>query len=305
MSFKEPFYYPRSDRKVLLALLLIGAAALGCFFFIGNSNKQTQLNAADSAAVLQQQHRYGSYRNRYPARKQRTWYYDQGKKRQIELFYFDPNTADSTQLLRLGLQPWQVRNIYKYRHAGGIYRKPKDFARLYGLAPGHYRKLEPYIRISDEFLSASTIYNMEPASERDTVKSPIKITPLERVVLNKADTNQLKKVPGIGSHFARKIVQYRERLGGFYSISQLLEIEDFPESSLTYFVIPDDQLRKINLNRLTLEQLRRHPYINFYQAKAITDYRRLKGPLHSLQDLRLQKDFTPEAIQRLEPYVEY
>lgn len=305
MNFKELFYFPRSDRKVLLALLLIGAAALCCFFFVGNSNKQTQLTAADSAALLQQQHRYGSYRKRYPARKQRTWYYDQGKKRQIELFYFDPNTADSTQLLRLGLQPWQVRNIYKYRHAGGIYRQPKDFSKLYGLTAGHYRQLEPYIRISEEFLSASTIYNMEPASERDTVKSPIKITPLERVVLNKADTNLLKKVPGIGSHFARKIVQYRERLGGFYSISQLLEIEDFPESSLSFFVIPDDQLRKINLNRLTLEQLRRHPYINFYQAKAITDYRRLKGPLHSLQDLRLQKDFTPEAIQRLEPYVEF
>ena len=55
----------------------------------------------------------------------------------------------------------------------------------------------------------------------------------------------------------------------------------------------------------TLNELKRHPYINFFQAKAITDYRRLRGPIHSLQDLRLSKDFPPEAIQRLEPYVEY
>ena len=33
----------------------------------------------------------------------------------VETFPFDPNTADSTTLLRLGLAPWQVRAIYKYR----------------------------------------------------------------------------------------------------------------------------------------------------------------------------------------------
>lgn len=302
---KELFYFPRSDRKVLLALLVLGAAALCAFFFIGGNNRQTRLTAADSAAIAAR-HDYGSgYSYRHYRRSRKQWYYDQPTRQKIVLSNFDPNTADSNQLLRLGLQPWQVRNIYKYRAAGGIYRKPEDFARLYGLSARQYRQLEPYIHISSDFLDASTIYNYEPASKRDTLKYPVKIPPQERVMLNSADTNMLRKVPGIGSHFARKIVQYRERLGGFYSIRQLCEIEDFPEMALNYFVIPDDNLRKLNLNRLTLEQLRRHPYINFHQAKAITDYRRLKGPLHSLQDLRLLRDFTPEAINRLEPYVEF
>jgi DNA uptake protein ComE-like DNA-binding protein len=61
----------------------------------------------------------------------------------------------------------------------------------------------------------------------------------------------------------------------------------------------------MNINRLTLQQLRRHPYINFYMAKAITDYRRLHGDIKSLNELRLSKDFTDEVIQRLEPYIEY
>ena len=64
-------------------------------------------------------------------------------------------------------------------------------------------------------------------------------------------------------------------------------------------------MRKINLNQLTLSQLKAHPYINFYQARDIVDYRRLKGPLRSLSDLRLLKDFPPEVIRRLEPYVEF
>jgi DNA uptake protein ComE-like DNA-binding protein len=54
-----------------------------------------------------------------------------------------------------------------------------------------------------------------------------------------------------------------------------------------------------------LNELKRHPYINFYQAKDITDYRRLHGPLHSLNDLRLSRDFPPEVITRLLPYVEF
>ena len=96
-----------------------------------------------------------------------------------------------------------------------------------------------------------------------------------------------------------------QNAAGLTDIRMAYLLEDFPEMALNYFVIPDDHLRKINLNSLTLEQLRRHPYINFHMAKAIVDYRRLKGPLRSLQDLRLVRDFTPEAIQRLEPYVEF
>ena len=89
----------------------------------------------------------------------------------------------------------------------------------------------------------------------------------ERIVLNRADTTQLRKVPGIGSFFARKIVEYRERLGGYYRVQQLLEIEDFPETAVDFFIIPDDtQFRKLNVNRLSLNELKRHPYINYYQA---------------------------------------
>ena len=232
--------------------------------------------------------------------------YQQGRDRKAELFPFDPNTADSTQLLRLGLQPWQVRNIYKYRAKGGIYRRKEDFARLYGLTVKEYRELEPYIRISSDYTTpASALVGEEERYERDTLKYPIKTEVPQSVNLNTTDTMLLRKVPGIGEAFARRIVRYGQRLGGYVSPEQLREIEDFPESAIPYFVVQQPHTQKINLNKLTLNQLQRHPYINFYQAKAITEYRRLRGPLQSLQDLKLLKDFPPEAIQRLEPYVEF
>ena len=89
--------------------------------------------------------------------------YNQGEEQRAERFPFDPNTADSTTLLRLGLQPWQVANIYRYRSHGGIYRRPEDFARLYGLTQKQYRELEPYIRISADYRPAVELVKDRPA----------------------------------------------------------------------------------------------------------------------------------------------
>lgn len=294
--FKDFFYIRKSDRKALLFVLCVMTVALVVILLTESRTDSTPQYAADT---LQQQRLYGNY-------DQEPRYYQTEGGRTVERFPFDPNTADSTQLLRLGLRPWQVRNIYKYRQKGGVYRKKEDFARLYGLTVKEYRELEPYIRISSDYTTpASALLGEEERYERDTLKYPIKTEVPQSVNLNTTDTMLLRKVPGIGEAFARRIVRYGQRLGGYVSPEQLREIEDFPESAIPYFVVQQPHTQKINLNKLTLNQLQRHPYINFYQAKAITEYRRLRGPLQSLQDLKLLKDFPPEAILRLEPYVEF
>ena len=284
----------RNDRKIAIALLLLAVAFAAFFWKFGDYKNESQQMAADSISSYQKK-----------SRTKRLVQYYATESRKVERFPFDPNTADSTQLLRLGLQPWQVRNIYKYRAHGGIYRQKEDFARLYGLTVKQYRELEPYIRISSDYLPASTLVGKREPIERDTLRYPVKIQENEHVVLNTADTTQLRKVPGIGSYYAAEIMRYGQRLGGYVSVNQLDEIDDLPKEAKKYFVIANAAPKRLNVNRLTLQQLRRHPYINFYQAKAITDYRRLHGNIKSLSELRLSKDFTDEAIQRLEPYIEY
>ncbi|MBS5527338.1 MAG: helix-hairpin-helix domain-containing protein [Prevotella sp.] len=294
---KKLFYINKADRAVAIILLFIMAVLAAGIMFTAGPADGDFVSSADTSSVGMPAAKTGS--NRRAAE-----YYDAGAP-STRLFVFDPNTADSTTLLSLGLQPWQVRNIYKYRAKGGVYRRPSDFARLYGLTVGQYKRLEPYIRISSDYLPASSLISdgERTAAVRDTVKYPVKIKDGEYIVLNTADTAMLKKVPGIGSGYARAIVSYRARLGGFFSVDQLLEIDGFPESSLRYFKLGDAVTEKINLNKLTLNQLRRHPYISYFQAKAIVDYRRLHGNLKSLDDLRLNRDFPAEAIRRLKPYV--
>ena len=283
----------RNDRKIALAAIGVALAALGGIWLAGSEDEAlpTTVVASDTLRTMTRHHRSVVKEDPLPVRH-------------VETFPFDPNTADSSQLIRLGLQSWQVRNIYKYRARGGVYRKKEDFARLYGLTVKDYHRLEPYIRISSDYQPAATLVK-EERKERDTLRYPVKIQEDEQVVLNTADTATLRKVPGIGVYFAKEIVRYGQRLGGYVSVDQLDEIADFPQASKKYFVVQQANPKKLNVNLLTLQQLRRHPYINYYQARAIKEYCRLHGPLKSLDDLRLSRDFPPEVIQRLAPYVTF
>lgn len=288
----------RNDRRIAQTAIAIATLVLIALWLTGNSNMATTV-ATEANDSITQQHdtvRKGYYRQSLAINV------GDVPTRHMEEFPFDPNTADSTQLLRLGLQPWQVRSIYRYRARGGVFRSKRDFAQLYGLTKKDYLRLEPYIRISDDYQPASTLFSKE---ERDTLRYPAKLKDGDHVVLNTADTTQLMKVPGIGSYYAKEIIRHGKWIGGYVSVDQLDEIEGFPPTAKKYFVVSHPTPQRLNINKLTLQQLRRHPYINYYQAKAIVDYRRLYGDIKSLQDLRFSKDFPEDAIQRLEPYVEY
>ena len=295
MFADEFFYLHKTDRKVVLILLSLAAVMLVAISYTGDDVSTTPPLPADTLR---------SVASAPPASPAPRYYHTEA--RQAERFAFDPNTADSTQLLRLGLPAWMVRNIYKYRSAGGIYRTADDFARTYGLTRKQYRELRPYISISSDYLPASTLVADRPVPSRDTLRYPVKLHEGETIDLSTADTTALRRVPGIGSYYARRIVEYGKRLGGYVRSEQLLEIDGFPPSALTYFTLSASGAEhRLNVNRLSLEQLRRHPYINYYMARAIVDYRRQQGPLKSLDDLSLLPDFTPEVIARLRPYVEY
>lgn len=222
--------FKKGDRD---AIILLFAGALICILIFPFINELTGISNADEGktdAYSRQKHRYYKY-----DAKEKQYYYVPEK--QGELFPFDPNTADSTQFLRLGLRPWQVRNIYKYRAAGGRYRKPTDFARLYGLTLKQYKRLEPYICIEKEVMAADVYGNIREEYPRHHYDYPVKLRKGEHININTADTAQLMTVPGIGSYYARQIVRKRARLGGFASPKQLLEIEGFPETALEYMEV--------------------------------------------------------------------
>ena len=227
-----------------------------------------------------------------------------------KLQYFDPNTADSTVLLGLGLRPWQVRSIYKYRARGGRYYAPEDFAQLYGLTLKHYEILRPYIRIKEEVMARDVVErsvrrrDSQQALDEYYAKHPRqeKLRQGQTIDINSADTTELKKIPGIGSYYARRIVELRKRRGAFVDENELLAIRNFPETALEYMKANQD-FPSININSATRAELEQHPLINHTQATDILSYRRLKGRIASISNLANLPSFTSAQLSRLEKYI--
>ena len=147
--------------------------------------------------------------------------------------------------------------------------------------------LKPYIQIPPE-----------KENKQDSVYEQVKIQRIEKypegtlVSLNEADTTQLKRIPGVGSAIAKMIVAYRNRLGGFVCLEQLQEIPHVDASLNKWFTIQSAPFRKIRVNKDGLDKLRNHPYMDFYKAKAILEYRRKRGNIKGLSRLSLFEEFT-------------
>ena len=147
----------------------------------------------------------------------------------------------------------------------------------------------------------------------DTVRVEVKSSryatksrPLEPLDLNMADSTELVRLPGIGTATAMKIIRYRERLGGYTEITQLAEIDGLPDSLMKWFIITDTiPVSRIAVNKATLAELRRHPYIDFYQARAIVEFRNERGIIKSPEQLSFMEEFTAQDLERLMPYLDF
>ena len=224
--------------------------------------------------------------------------------------------ADSTTLLRLGLSRWQVRSIYRYRSKGGRYHRPEDFQRVPGMTPEVWERLARVMVIGEAFRyyddggdagdgprgeGGGTVGEVDslPYGYQEKYREVVELD------LNTVDSAALKMIPGIASVRARRILRYREDLGGFVSLDQLKEIDGLPEGIEQWFKVETGVFRRMEINMMTAASMSHHPYITYAQARAIVDYRRTYGAIKSLGDLRLLNEFTEADIRRLEPYVSY
>lgn len=296
--WKDFFYYTKSERRVILLLLAIALLLLGIWAIM------EYLRPVEVPVTLSESEEIDSFlanlEEQEKIRKSHT------PKNEISavLQPFDPYTADSVLLRQLGLPVYIVRNILKYRAKGGVFRSPESFSRIYGLKEEVYQKLKPYITIAP-LVSVSHVRTDTFRQLKDTIPYVPKYEEGTIVDLNKADTSILKRIPGIGSTLARMIVVYRQRLGGFYDVAQLQEVPHVGVELNKWFVVTPAGLHKIQVNSASLDKLRSHPYMDFYKAKAIMEYRRKRGKIKGLSQLSMFEEFTEKDLKRLSPYLTF
>lgn len=220
-----------------------------------------------------------------------------------ELFRFDPNTADSADFVRLGLKPFIAKNILNYRRKGGKFKNLDGFAKVYGISPEKLEELKPYIAIKEEEKIAEV---KKPETTAYTSNKKLDVV----LELNSADTASLKLIKGIGTSFAKRVVSYRNILGGYASVEQLKEVygmkPEMYEQIRNSFTVNPSGIRKININTASIEKLKSHPYLrDFEKAKAVYEYRRKKIKLKSIDELKVLDELNEDDLRKMEPYLEF
>ncbi len=305
--WKDFFYFSRTERKGIMflfaVLLLLGMLYMGSRH--GRQQADTEKTQSDTSlqAFMQRIGEGSAFR-----KGSDTASVKQEGRPVLHPFPFDPNTADFSMLTRMGLPVRVVRNILKYRAAGGRFRNSDALARIYGLSGETFAALRPYIQIAADKQSetAESREALMPEEPSVAIKPYIEKYPEgTKIELNNADTAELKKIPGIGSVYAARIVAYRQSIGGFYDVVQLKEINGLPERIERWFCISTRPQRNLKINQWGVERLCSHPYLNLYQARIIVEHRHKYGPLKSLSQLELYDAFVSSDIKRLEPYVDF
>ena len=312
--FRAFLFFSRPEKRgIILLLALIGTFILARqVYFYRQSRKvptEEELKAQEEAVKAYQAFATSVKKQEEEKRKTYPTRFPNKKLSDVTpvLAPFEPNTADSITFRRLGLPGWMARNILRYREKGGTFRQPEDFRKIYGLTDEQYNTIRPYIHITTQKSETPhpQLFLTDNRPDSLLYEKPFKYAPGTIIDLNRADTTELKKIPGIGSGIARLICGYRQQLGGFYTIRQLEEIKLDYRQLEAWFHIDTAAIRRININRIGVDFLRRHPYINFYQAKALVEYRKKHGPLKSLKPFVLYEEFTREDLERIGHYLSF
>jgi DNA uptake protein ComE-like DNA-binding protein len=211
------------------------------------------------------------------------------KEAELTPYPFDPNNLSKELGIKMGLHTGVINAIIAYRQKGGRFNTPSDLKKIYTLTEEDYLILEPYIRIvPDTSLSL-------PARK------------MVMVELNSADTLDLQQLHGVGPSFSKRIVRYRDLLGGFCNKEQLLEVYGMDSARYLNMVnevmVDKEKIRKININKVTVKEMSNHPYIEYYVAKSIITYRNEKGAFTELRQIQDAKLIYPELFMKIEPYL--
>jgi DNA uptake protein ComE-like DNA-binding protein len=291
---KDYLSFSRSEKNALIILSIILILIILLNFFLPIFLiKDKQLSAQQLSELKQiqtilndtscKEGSSSSKRLRYKTNRNDSTQNEFDPDQQI-LFVFDPNTITSAELTKLGIPEKVINNILKYRQKGGKFFKKEDLGKIYGLDQKVYDKLEPYIIISGE--ARKVFPTKKPFATNNKFNTP----PTLKIELNDATEADLDKLPSIGESFAKRIVKYRQMLGGYYTKQQLMEVYGF--DSVRYnaisglISIDESRIVKIAINLADIKLLGKHPYIGFKKAELIIERRNAKGPYKNIMELK-------------------
>jgi len=215
-------------------------------------------------------------------------------------FDFNPNYVSIDELQTLGFSPSLAKRMVNYRNKGGKFRIKSDVLKIYGMDTLLYHRLYTHILLPN---------SVSPVTPQETKFSKSK-PEIVQFDINTADSVQLKEIKGIGSKLSLRIINYRNKLGGFVSMRQLEEVWGLDTAVVKQlnsrsFVAENYIPSQIGINQATENELAAHPYLSRTAAKTLVAYRFQHGPFASIEDLAKIQALDINTIQKITPYLRF
>ena len=216
------------------------------------------------------------------------------------LFNFNPNTASKKDFSNLGLSKIQIDQIINYRNKKGVFYKKEDFLKIYAIDTLCYKRLKPYIIIYKPKGRKIKKYSKKYTTNKITKKQ------FQNIEINVATEKDLQKISGLGEVLSRRIIKYRNVLGGFVTKEQVQEVYGVDKDKFEEIkskLICNGNVKKIKINFVSEKQLEKHPYFSKKQAKKIIKNRTFTGRYQSLSDFKTRLDFSDNFIEKIKDYL--
>lgn len=228
---------------------------------------------------------------------------------ELHPFPFNPNTLTEEEWRQMGLTDRQIRNIMNYKAKGGKFYSKNDLGKLYTISEEDFAQLEPFIVLPEVSRVASGKSNSKKQEELtgEEPKPTKKAIPI--VDLNTVDSTTLVELPQIGGYMASRIIEFREKLGGFVNMEQLRDVKGMDSTRFAtiqpYIIIGEVEIQKVDVNRADFKTLVHHPYLNYEQVKRIFNQREKRGMIKNWAQLEALLKEEGEVNPLLEHYVKY
>ncbi len=220
----------------------------------------------------------------------------------LRIFPFNPNFLTDYRGYTLGMTVEEIDRLHAFREGDKWINSTKDFQEVTGVHDTVLERISPYFRFPDWVTNSQTSVTTRQTVIRNETASA------EKQDLNSASVEDLIEVRGIGGTLANRIVNYRNRIGGFVNDTQLKDIyglnyeaRDALQKSFTVKNAPAIEL--LNINTASVLQLSEVPYFNYELAREIVNYRLLHEGISSFEELAKIKDFPSEKIDRIALYL--
>ena len=288
MKYEDPFVISKRSKRGLLVLIL---ASLGLIFFprvyMFFQKEEAFVINSEQIAEFERTHKKFEKRNY-------SNYYSKKKKYKAPDSKFNPNTYTLSDWINLGLSEKQSVVILKFT-ARGIYTE-EDLKRIFVIPDVLFELIRDSVIYPERFQNSPNQESFKKQAKQITL-----------INLNTADTTEFMKIYGIGVFYAKQIIRYREKLGGYFTKEQLFEVWKMtPEAYAKikdHVFISEKDVKRININSVTIEELKVHPYLKWNQANSIVKMRIQRNGFKNIEELKESVLIDSETYEKLFPYL--